>query len=118
MPFKAKKREVLQTHPGEKPERSSTVYALPVTSLFTRQNGEAVRKHEIRERGVSEDSSLRLNAPENAVKGPTVSFYLEHGAPTVSLETEGASRRLIVDTGSNVSILQSSVSRSDMRLTP
>jgi len=44
-------------------------------------------------------------------------MMLEHGTPTVSLEIEGVSRRLIVNTGSNVSILQPGVSKSDVRVT-
>ena len=44
-------------------------------------------------------------------------MMLEHGTPTVSVEIEGVSRRLIVDTGSNVSILQPGVSKSDVRVT-
>jgi len=42
---------------------------------------------------------------------------LEHGTPTVSVEIEGVPRRLILDTGSNVSILQPGVSQSDVRIT-
>ena len=42
---------------------------------------------------------------------------LEHGTPTVSVEIEGVPRCLILDTGSNVSILQPGVSKSDVRVT-
>ena len=42
---------------------------------------------------------------------------LEQGTPTVSVEIEGVSRRLILDSGSNVSVLQPGVSRSDVRVT-
>ena len=49
-----------------------------------------------------------------AVKRLAVHMMLKHGTPTVSVEIEGVSRRLIVDTGSNVSILQSGVSKSDV----
>ena len=42
-------------------------------------------------------------------------MILEHGTPTLSVEIDGVSRRLIVDTGSNVSILQPGVSKSDVR---
>ena len=55
-----------------------------------------------RVRGETEDSSLHLYAPENAVKRPTVSILLERGAPSISVEIEGRVRRLIIDTGSNV----------------
>jgi len=40
---------------------------------------------------------------------------LEHGTPSITLEIEGKWQRLIVDTGSNVSILQPGVSRRDLR---
>ena len=64
-----------------------------------------------------EDSSLHLNAPENAVSSHKVSISMEHGAPTISVDIEGMSRRLILDTGSTISILQPGVSRSDVHVT-
>jgi len=39
---------------------------------------------------------------------------LEHGTPSITLEIEGKWQRLIVDTGSKVSILQPGVSRRDL----
>jgi len=69
-----------------------------------------------RERGVKEDSSFHLNAHENAVKISAIPM-LEHGTPTFSVEIEGVWRRLILDTGSNVSIQQPGVSKSDFRVT-
>jgi len=63
---------------------------------------------------VKEDSSLHLRSPGNAVTTPTVSILLECGTLSVLVNTEGKMRRLIVDTGSNVSILQPGVSRSDV----
>ena len=51
-----------------------------------------------------------------AVKRLAVHMMLEHGTPTVSAEI-GVSRRLIVDTGSNVSLLQPGVLKSDVRVT-
>jgi hypothetical protein len=36
---------------------------------------------------------------------------LEHDTPTILVEIEGMSRKLIIDTGSNVSILQPGLSR-------
>jgi len=68
-------------------------------------------------RGESEGSSLHLDTHGNAVERPTVSVLLEHGFPTVSLEIEVEPKRLIVDTGSNVSILQPGVSQSDVSAT-
>jgi len=67
-------------------------------------------------RGVKEDSSSRLKAPENAVTRPVVSVQLEHGTPFIWVDIEGVSRNLILDTGSNISILQPGVSKSDMRV--
>ena len=66
-------------------------------------------------RGDTADSSLHVGTPENAVNRPTVSLMLEQGAPSVALEIEGRARRLIVDTGSNISILQPGVSRIEIR---
>ena len=71
-----------------------------------------------RVRGESEDSSLHLCAPENAVGKPEIAVLLEHGTPSITLEIEGKWQRLIVDTGSNVSILQPGVSRRDLRENP
>ena len=65
-----------------------------------------------------EDSSLHLNAPENDVSSHKVSISMEHGAPTISVEVEGMSRSLILDTGSTISILQPGVSRSDVHVPP
>ena len=64
-----------------------------------------------------EDSSLHLNAQENDVSSHKVSISMEHGAPTISVEIEGMSRSLILDTGSTISILQPGVSRSDVHVT-
>ena len=66
---------------------------------------------------MNEDSSFHLNAPDNAVVKSAVCVLLEHGTPTISVEIEGMSRSLILDTGSNVSILQPGVSRGDVRVT-
>jgi hypothetical protein len=66
---------------------------------------------------VIENSSLHLNAPENAVSGHKASISMEHGAPTISVEIDGMSRSLILDTGSTISILQPGMSRSDVHVT-
>ena len=66
---------------------------------------------------MNEDSSFHLIAPDNAVAKSTVCVLLEHGTPTISVEIEGMSRSLVLDTGSNVSILQPGVSRGDVRVT-
>ena len=71
------------------------------------------------EGGVKEDSSFRLNAPENAVTKLTVPvpILLEHGTPTISAIIEGMPRSLILDTGSNISITQPDISRSNVQVT-
>ena len=69
------------------------------------------------ERGVSEDSSLHLNTPEKAVMASLSSVLLEQGTPSISVDIEGVARRLILDTGSNVSILQPGISRSAVQIT-
>jgi hypothetical protein len=42
---------------------------------------------------------------------------LEHGTPTVAADIEGMSRSLILDTGSNISIMQPCISRSNVQVT-
>jgi hypothetical protein len=69
------------------------------------------------ERGANDDSSFHLNAADNAVAKSTVDILLEHGTPTILMQIEGMSRRLILDTGSNISILQLGVSRGDIKVT-
>ena len=65
---------------------------------------------------MNDDSSIRPNASDKAVM-ISVSMSLEHGTPTISVQMEGVSRCLILDTGSNVSILQPDVSSCDVRVT-
>ena len=62
--------------------------------------------------GVEDDSSFHLTTPENAVKELTVPLLLEHGTPSISVEMEGVTRRLILDTGPNISILKPFLLRS------
>ena len=45
------------------------------------------------------------------------SVLLEQGTPSISVDIEGVGRRLIVDTGSNISILQPGISRSAVEFT-
>jgi len=68
-------------------------------------------------RGESEGSSLHLYSPEDAAESPTAPIVMEQGTPTVTVDIDGAQRDLILDTGSNISILQPEVSRSDVRCT-
>ena len=59
---------------------------------------------------MSEDSSLHLNTPEKAVMVPLSSVLLEHDSLSISVDIEGEEGRLILDTGSNVSIMQPGIS--------
>jgi hypothetical protein len=63
---------------------------------------------------VNKDSSFRHAAPDNAVTKSEVAIQLEHGTLTILAEIEGMSKKLILDTGSDVSILQLGVSRGDV----
>jgi len=54
---------------------------------------------------------------DEAAATTTCSILLEQGTPTVSVEIEGLSRSLIIDTGSNVSLLQLAVSSRGVRIT-
>ena len=66
---------------------------------------------------MKEDSSFHLRSPSNTVTTPTASVLLECGTPSVLVNIEVKMRRLMLDTGSNVSILQPGVSRSDVSVT-
>jgi hypothetical protein len=55
---------------------------------------------------------------ENAVTEKSAPILLERGTPSLIVETEGTKRGLIVDTGSNISILKPGVCNSDIRATP
>jgi hypothetical protein len=63
-----------------------------------------------------DSSSLSLNLVENALNKPSVSVLLEHGTPSILVDIEGMSRHLILDTGSNISILQPGISRHDIEV--
>jgi hypothetical protein len=65
---------------------------------------------------VNDNSSSRLDAHVYAVTKPTFSVALEPGTPSISVRI-GVSRDLIVDTGSNISILQPGISKSEMMFT-
>jgi len=66
---------------------------------------------------VSEDSSLHLKTPEKAVFASLSPVMLKHGTPSISVDIEGAARRLILDTGSNFSIMQPGILRSVVEVT-
>ena len=67
--------------------------------------------------GVNDDSFFRPNAPDKAVMISSFSMSLVHGTHTISLQMEGVSKCVILDTGSNVSIHQPGVSSCDVRVT-
>ena len=64
-----------------------------------------------------DDSFLRLTVPEKAVDWPPVNIAMECGTPLISVCIEGISRSLILDTVSNLSILQPGISSSDGKVT-
>jgi len=66
---------------------------------------------------VKEGNSSRHEATVNAVIRPAVSFALDHGTPSISVRIKGEVRVFIIDTGSNISILQPCVSKSEVRHT-
>ena len=66
---------------------------------------------------MKQDSSSRLEATVNAVTRPAVSVAFEHGTPSISLRIEGEDRVMIIDTGSNISILQPGVSKMEIKHT-
>ena len=66
---------------------------------------------------MKDDSSSHLNPPDNAVVRHMVTVMLEHGTPFIWVDIEGVRRSLILDTGSNISILQPGVSKSDISVT-
>jgi hypothetical protein len=112
------KSERTQNAPGrENPSERSIRSRSPGDEIrHTRKEKEqGYQKSGKRVRGESDDISLHLDAPEKAVTRLTVSVPLEQGSPTVSLEIEGKRKRLIIDTGSNVSIFQPGVSRRNVR---
>jgi hypothetical protein len=66
---------------------------------------------------MSDDSSLYLEAPKNAVVGHRTLLRMEQGSPNISIEIDNETRSVIIDTGSSVSILQPGASSSDIQVT-
>jgi hypothetical protein len=104
---------------GETRVNIRDVHAPPAKGPCIERKREPEKMPRIREMGKSCErySSFHLSAPETAVGKTKVPILLEHGTPTISVEIEGMSRRLILDTSSNVSILQPGISRGDIRVT-
>jgi len=67
-------------------------------------------------RGANKDNSFHLATSDNAVKTFSVYVLSEFGIHTISVEIEGMAGRLILDTGSNVSIMQPGISTCDVRV--
>ena len=66
---------------------------------------------------MSEDSSLHVNTHDKAVMASSSPVLLEHGTPSISVDIEGVARRLILDNGTNASIMQSGISGSAVEVT-
>jgi hypothetical protein len=66
---------------------------------------------------VKADSSFHLCTHENAVATPSVSVGWESCSPSIAVVIEGITRTLVIDTGSNVSILHPNVSRNVVEAT-
>jgi hypothetical protein len=104
----------------EEPERTFEAFAFPGDKVTPSKRSGSQRETEKsgkRVRGENEGSSFHLNAPDKAAMKSLVSIVLEQGTPTVRVEIEGVPRSLIIDTGSNVSILQPGMSRRDVSVT-
>ena len=66
---------------------------------------------------MKEDRSSRLEATGNAITRFAVSVALEQGTPSISMRMEGKVRVMVIDTGSNISLVQPGVSKSEVRHT-
>ena len=110
-PTRLKKEKKLSDSPGRKnPSERSKRSHVPGDK---QRNGTFGK----RERGVEDDSSHRLTVPEKAVTVSKVTTDMEHGTPIIKADIEGVEWSLIVDTGSDVSILQPGISKASIRNT-
>jgi len=66
---------------------------------------------------VSEDGSLPINTPENAVMVSLSSVLLKYGTPSILVDIKGVVQRLIPDTWFNVSIRHPGISGSVVEVT-
>lgn len=109
-PTRLEKRDDFQ----KPPEGHSTRTNPPREKTDTRISRTGTVKREVRETsGDNGDSSPHLRTHGNAVEKPN-SPLVEQGAPSISIEIIGRARRLIVDTGSNVSYTPTGVSHSQI----
>jgi len=116
----AKERQNFPSCPEKKVRANLRGVRVPLeVNLHSRIGEKPGGKLGVRERGegVKEDSSFHLRSPGKAVTTPMVSILLECGSPSVLLNIKGKIRRLILDTGSKVSIVQPGVSRSGRSVT-
>jgi hypothetical protein len=81
------------------------------TLAYNQQASEGVGK---RCRGVKTAAPPASTPPKNAVARTTVSVLIEHGTPFILVYIEGVKRRLILGTGSGVSLIQPGISKVDM----
>jgi hypothetical protein len=112
-PTRLKKGTGSQTEPGKRnpsgrSRRPSPAKEVPSFIVGTRKQVGGERA----------GSSLHFNTPKNTVGLHVVSLMLERGMPSVPIEVEGKTRRLILDTGSNISILQEGVSQHEVTDSP
>ena len=114
MPHEAKSRVAGQLT-EDRPEGTFETITFTRRQALHAPKRESLKKRSLRTSKTrsSEESSLQFNTVKTLSECP-VSVPLEHGTPTVSLEIEGLSRNRMVDAGSNISILQPGVSRSDV----
>ena len=66
-------------------------------------------------RGVEEDSSHRLTIPEKAITVKRATTEMEDGTPAIKVDIQGVERSLIINTGSDVSILKLGISNANIR---
>ena len=66
-------------------------------------------------RGVEDDNSHRLTVPEKPVTVRRVTTEMANGTPAIKADIEGVKRSLMIDTGSDVSILKPGISNANIR---
>jgi hypothetical protein len=117
----SRRERVLKPNPAEKTRVDirdvQTQKEVPSFTIRTKRHR---RNDEIgkRVRGQSAGISLHLNHKNNAVPKHTVPLQLEQGTPAISIKMEGKARRMILDSGSSISILREGVSKSKVKDSP
>jgi len=108
VPNQAKRGTKASDPPGRKRQTERSKRPHPPSGKPPRENARV--KWEAKDSGNDE-------TPENAVVAKAVPMLLERGTPSLTLDI-GVRRRLIIHTGSNVSIMKSGVASSDISATP